>query len=232
MARQLKQLIVDELTRRTERLEHCVIVNFTGLSAETAADVRRRLREAGITLHVVKNSLMARALTHAGLDRLAGTLTGPCALVTGAPDVVQLAKDLTRLTGATRGLAVAWGYGEGRLLTADDVRSFATMASRPQLVARLLQVAQTPLTGFVGVLGTLVRNFVGVLDAIARQQPPDSKSQVPDADPAVAANTAMAESAPQIPGPESPLDGARGPEPVEGQTPDANHPSPTGGTEE
>ena len=179
MARELKQLIVDELTRRTEGMDRCVIIGFTELSAEASRNIRARLRQANITLHVVKNSLMARAFANVGLDALTGVLNGPCAVVSGADDVLALTRDVTQLVTGTAGLSIVAGYGEGELLSADDVRRFAAIPSRAQLLSRFLGVASTPLGSFVGVLARLETGFVTVLDAVRKKQMTNSKHPSP-----------------------------------------------------
>ena len=83
MAKQLKQLIVEEMTQAFGSLDRCVVVNFSGVTSQAAEAIRAKLRAQGITLKVVKNSLMARAFSQAGLEKLVGLLEGPCAVAAG-----------------------------------------------------------------------------------------------------------------------------------------------------
>ena len=170
MGKELKKLIVDELTRRTREIDRCVLLNFRGLSADRAADVRARLRQDGISLKVVRNSLMARALANVGLDALGAVLDGPCALADGADDVISLSRVVTRLVNTTDGLTVLAGYGEGKVLSADDVRRLATVPSRPELVAHFLWASRAPVAAFAGTLSRLATRFTGLLDAVRRSR--------------------------------------------------------------
>jgi len=168
VAKELKQLIVDELSRQYEGMDRCVVVNFSGLSSQATVEIRRRLREHDIDLKVVKNSLMARALKRVGLESLVGLLDGPCAVLTGGEDVVELAKILRELTGPE--IVIRGGYGEGQVLASEDVKRFATIPPKPVLIAGFLNVCQAPLRGIAGTLGAFARNFVGVLDAVAKKR--------------------------------------------------------------
>jgi large subunit ribosomal protein L10 len=170
MAKELKQLIVEEMGRRYAGLDRCVIVNFTGISAGLADEIRSRLRRQNIDLHVVKNSLMARAFEKIGLEKLVGLLEGPCAVVTGGKDVVDLAKAACELTQKTRNIVIRGGYGEGLVLASGDVRRFATIEPRPVLIAKLLGSIKAPVNRMVWTLGAFVRNFVSVLDAAAKKR--------------------------------------------------------------
>ena len=86
MAKELKRLVVEELTKRYGNVDRFVLVNFTGISAQLAAEIRASLRDGNITLHVVKNSLMARALANSPqrrLESLTQFLQGTTAIATG-----------------------------------------------------------------------------------------------------------------------------------------------------
>jgi len=170
VAKELKQLIVDELTSRVEGLDRCVVMNFTGVSAEADVEIRARLREQDIDLTVVKNSLMARALKNVGLEAMVGLLDGPCAVVTGGEDVIQLARAVTDLTDANKGMVIRGGYGDGQVLAAEDVRRFTTIPTRPVLIAQLLAAMQGPVRKLAGTLGTFTRSFVCALDAVAKKR--------------------------------------------------------------
>jgi large subunit ribosomal protein L10 len=166
---ELKKLIVDELTKNYSDVDRCVVVNYTGISSEAAVGIRAELRKHSIELAVVKNSLMARAFANVGLASVAGLLDGPCAVATGGEDLVELSKVLSDVADKEQKLVIRGGYGDGQLLQADDVRRVATIPPKPVLTAQLLSVASRPLTSMLGAMGTFTRNFVGVLDAIAKK---------------------------------------------------------------
>ena len=173
MAKELKRLVVEELTKRYGNVDRCVLVNFTGISAQLAAEIRASLRDANITLHVVKNSLMARALANSPqrrLESLTQFLQGTTAIATGADDVIGLVKGLVDIGERCANFRIAGGFGEGRPLAADDIRRYAAIPSREHLLAQFLGVAASPLGAFVRTLGGFTRNFVTVLDAVARKR--------------------------------------------------------------
>jgi large subunit ribosomal protein L10 len=170
MAKQLKQIIVDEMAQQFGTLDRCVVVNFSGVSALGSEAIRRKLREQKITMKVVKNSLMARAFAQAGLEKLVGLLEGPCAVVAGGEDIVSLAKAVSELADKNKQFVIRGGYGEGLVLGTKEVRRFAAIPPRPVLVAQFLSAAQGPVRGFVGALAGVPRQFVCALDAVAKKQ--------------------------------------------------------------
>ena len=169
MAKQLKQLIVEEMSQQFGSVDRCVVMNYSGVTSQAAEIIRRRLREQKITIKVVKNSLMARAFSQAGLEKLVGLLEGPCAVATGGEDIVSLAKAVAELADKNKSFVIRGGYGEGMLLGTQEVRRFAAIPSRSVLTAQFLCAAQGPARGFVCAMAGVTRKFVGTLDAVAKE---------------------------------------------------------------
>jgi len=173
VAKELKRLVVEELTNRYQNVDRCVLVNFTGVSAQLADEIRASLRDANITLHVVKNSLMARALLHSPQRRLEGVtgfLEGTTAIATGADDVVGLVRGMVEVAQRWGNFRIAGGFGEGQPLAADDIRRYAAIPPREHLLAQFLGAVVSPLRTFVRALDGFTTNFVRVLDAVARKR--------------------------------------------------------------
>jgi large subunit ribosomal protein L10 len=58
------------------------------------------------------------------------------------------------------------GLVEGKTITADQVKHLASLASKPELLAQLGGVLQSPMAGFVGALNGLLYMMVGALEAL------------------------------------------------------------------
>ncbi len=170
MAKQLKQLIVEEMKQTFGTIDRCVVVNFSGVTSQDAEAIRTKLRAQGITIKVVKNSLMARAFSQAGLEKLVGLLEGPCAVATGGEDIVALAKAVALLADKDKHFVIRGGYGEGLMLGTPEVRRYAAVPGRPALVAQFLCVAQGPVRGLAATLSGVSRKFVSTLDAVAKEK--------------------------------------------------------------
>jgi large subunit ribosomal protein L10 len=173
MGKELKKLIVDELAGRYTGLDRCVVVNMSGISSLAASEIRNRLRAHHIDVKVVKNSMMAHAFRRIGLEKLVGLLGGPCAVVTGGEDVVELTKAVTELANQNRNIVIRGGYGEGLVLGMMDVRRFAAIPPRPVLIAGFLAAAMGPVRGLAVTMGGFTRSFVCALDAVAKKRTPE-----------------------------------------------------------
>jgi large subunit ribosomal protein L10 len=128
------------------------------------------LRPADVEVKVVKNTLATMAAEQAGRPEMAQILSGPTALAIGFGDPIAPVKALTEHLRARRlTLPIHGGWLEGKVLTASEVESLATMPSREQLIADVVGKLQSPLYNLAGLLQASMRNFAGLLEARASQ---------------------------------------------------------------
>ncbi|MEX0781652.1 MAG: 50S ribosomal protein L10 [Dehalococcoidia bacterium] len=159
-----------EIKDRMERASIAIGADFRGLTVAQITELRRALRPANVEVNVVKNTLALRAAEAAGRPEMAQLLTGPTALAIGFGDPIAPVKALTEHLRAKRlTLPLHGGWLEGKILTAAEVESLATMPSREQLIADVVGKLQSPLYNFAGLLQASMRNFAGLVEARANQ---------------------------------------------------------------
>lgn len=168
MARELKQMIVKELTGRYDRLDRCVVVDLTGLKATALGQIRAELKKQDITLSVVKNSLAMQAFSQMGLEQLGVLLKGPSALAVGDKDALSLVK--TMMVCATKNkIKVRGALAEGQIFEQAQMARLARVPDKKVLQAQFLATMKAPVSGMVGVMSAVVRKFVGTMDAVRQQ---------------------------------------------------------------
>lgn len=74
---ELKQPVVDEIKGVLEGAAGAVIVDYRGLTVEQDTQLRKKLREAGVTYKVYKNTLIKRAAEGTEFAALEPQLEGP-----------------------------------------------------------------------------------------------------------------------------------------------------------
>jgi large subunit ribosomal protein L10 len=147
-----------------------ILTDYRGLNVGELGQLRTKLREAGAEYRVVKNTLLQRAAEALGITGLDPYLEGPTAIAVSREDPVAPAKALQEFIRQMRKLEVKGALVEGRVLTADQVKSLADLPGKPQLRARVLGALQGPAAGLVGVLQGVQRNLVYALDQIRQQK--------------------------------------------------------------
>ena len=138
-------------------------------------ELRRELRAAGVSYHVVKNTLTAIAAKEVGMEGLLGHLEGTTALAVSSEDAVAPAKVISEFIKKNKladvgVLTVKAGIVDGKVIDAAAVKALASLPSREVLLGKLLGSMQAPISNTVNVLQGVIRNAVYVLDAVRQQK--------------------------------------------------------------
>ncbi len=170
-----KQKIVADIKEKLTASKGAVFTSYRGLTVAQDTQLRRQLREAGVSYHVIKNTLTAIAAKEAGLDDLLPHLEGTTALAVSNDDAIAPAKVISEFIKKnklenTEVLTVKAGIVDGKVISANDVKALASLPSREVLIAKLLGSMQAPISNTVGVLQGVIRNAVYVLDAIRQKK--------------------------------------------------------------
>lgn len=176
MASTINTLITEELTTRYQGVDSCVIVNYQGINAIEANDLRRDLCAKKMRLEVVKNSLVKLAFKGAGNGDLSKLFKGPTAIVAGGDDPVALAKTLVGWRKKVPALGIKGGLVEGRLISTSEVEQLSRLPSREVLYAQIVTLIQSPMTRFAMAVSAPLQKLRGVLDAVREKKEKESAS--------------------------------------------------------
>lgn len=170
-----KQAVVAQLKEQLESAKGVVLTSYKGLTVAQDTELRRELREAGVSYHVVKNTMLRIAAKEAGIEGIEEHLEGTTAFAFSTEDAVAPAKVIcgfikkNKLEDAEV-LTVKVGMVEGKVIGVDEVKALAALPSREELIAKLLGSMNAPISNTVNVLQGVIRNAVYVFDAIRSQK--------------------------------------------------------------
>jgi large subunit ribosomal protein L10 len=163
---------VADLKERLERATIVVSTEYRGLTVKEIQDARRKLREAGIEMRVIKNSLLKLAAEQAGQAEVAGIVEGPTALAISYGDVIDAAKALTGFAQtAPASFKLRAGFMDGSVLTAADLKSLTTIPPRPVLLAMFLAQIESPLATFIGLLDSPLQELTQLFQSLLAELP-------------------------------------------------------------
>ena len=166
----LKAESVADLTARLKASSTAVLADYRGMTVGQMRDLRSKLRDGGVEMVVVKNTLARRAAKAAGYEPLSSELVGPIAMIFAAEDVSAPARILNDYIRANRKMAIKAGLLEGQVIKADSVVELADLPSREILLSRLLGAMQAPLGNLASVLQAPLSKFARTLDAVRTQK--------------------------------------------------------------
>jgi len=143
MSRKAKQLITDEYKQWYEGVNSLCVVDLTGLDANLTHRLRGELRQKGVRLHVVKNSLARRAFEGGPLGAVGKGLEGPCAFVSGGDSIIDIAKELVRLAAEMKAISLKFGVieGDSDLIPVVEI---ARMKTRAELQGDVVMLLLSP----------------------------------------------------------------------------------------
>lgn len=172
MPTQKKIEAVEDLKERLEKATLIVSTEYRGLKVKEMQELRRKLREGGLEVKVVKNTLLKRAADEAGDPDLVRIIEGPTALAISYGDVVEAARALNAYAqGAPAGFNVRGGYMDGSVLSANDLKELVKIPPRPVLLAQFMGQMQSPLAGFVALLDAPLHELTGLVRSLLSELP-------------------------------------------------------------
>ena len=139
MSKQMKSMLVDDLKGRLGGVGDLIVVSLGRLDAQKTTQLRQALRKKKIQLQLVKNSLARMATSGTPLAPAFEKAEGMLAIAWGGEDVVDLAKELDRISGDKQfeGFECRGGALDGGRLGADDVKRVAKWPTRGEQLSIL-----------------------------------------------------------------------------------------------
>jgi len=162
----VKTAAIEQLQETIEKAASIYLADFTGLNVEQITDLRRKCRAEGVSFQVVKNTLAIKASRAVELEQLTEHFRGPTAMAVSLDDPTAPARILVDFHKEHEKPQVKLGFVDGRVLDADEVKKLASLPTRDQLISQVMQLAQAPAQGFVGVLNALMSQVVRTVDAV------------------------------------------------------------------
>ena len=152
---ELKQPIVAEISEAIKDAQSVVLVDYRGLTVEQDTNLRKQLREAGVTYKVYKNTMMNFAFKGTDFEGLAPYLEGPSAVAISTTDATAPARILAKFAKDAKALEIKAGVVEGTVYDATGMQAIAQIPSREELISKLLGSLQSPITNFARVMNQL-----------------------------------------------------------------------------
>jgi len=174
MPSKLKEYLRSELAERFKDESHGIFVDYTGLTAMEANELRGRLMKDALRLTVIRNRIAKLALKDAMDAGIADLLTGPIAVIYGNDDPVSAAKVALDCREEIGKIEIRGGFLEGKALAPQEVEDLSKMPSKAQLLALIAGSLTAPASNFLSYLegvfreldfGGVARELAGLFDA-------------------------------------------------------------------
>ena len=149
---ELKKPVVEEISAKIKDAQAVVLVDHRGLTVAQDTELRKKLREEGVTYKVYKNTMMNFAFKGTDFEQLADLLNGPSAMAVSTTDPAAPARVLYEFAKQAKALEIKGGVIEGKLYDAAAMTEIAEIPSKEVLLSKLLGSMQSPITNFARVI--------------------------------------------------------------------------------
>jgi large subunit ribosomal protein L10 len=166
--RAAKRELIDSLHTELKSTGLVVVAHNTGMVAAQSADFRRRVKDAGGSVKVAKNTLAQIAFKDTDAEKLAGLMKGPTILAF-SKDPIAAAKAAVSYAKGNDKLVILGGAMGKTILDAKGVKALAELPSLDELRAKIIGLLNAPATKIARTVKEPGAQLARVIQAKAAQ---------------------------------------------------------------
>jgi len=161
-----KDVMVREIVAQIKNHPNFIITGYMGTSVADMEALRKSLKKTSSDYMVVKNSILKVVFDQLKLESEISKIDGGMGLSLSGDDIISTCKVLVNFSKTHDKFKIKGAIVDGKPIPTEKVAQLASLPSREVLLAQVVGGIKAPITGFVNVLGGILRKFVYVVDAI------------------------------------------------------------------
>lgn len=167
LKKEKKQEIIKDLREKVEQQKSIIFVAIENLKAKELFDLRKKLKEAGCLIAVVKKTLTSIIFKEKKIGIDPKKLPGQTALIFGFDDEISPAKIAYKFSLTNKNLKILGGLmGKNDILTVEQANSLAQIPSKEELLAKVVGSMSAPISNFSYILQANIKGLISVLSKI------------------------------------------------------------------
>jgi len=173
MRKEDKKLIIEDVASKLTQTPNFYIVDISGLNAEHTAKLRRECFSKNITLMMVKNTLLRKALEQIGYTEAAQlfpVLEGPTSIF--LTEAANVPAKLIQEFGKKHGKPVLKGayLQECAYVGAQHLEALVNIKSREELIGDIVAMLQSPARNIISALTSGGAKLAGIAETLGERE--------------------------------------------------------------
>lgn len=169
LTKEQKQKSLKSLKDAISKQKSVVFADFSKVNSKDLFDLRKKLKETGCALKIGKKTLIRIAFGQSKIsywNKIKENVPGQLALVFGIEDEVAPARIANQFSKTRENFKILGGIFENRFIEKDKVLALANLPSKNELLAKMVGLLTSPISGFENVLIGNTRSLISILSKI------------------------------------------------------------------
>jgi len=168
MNKQEKIFEVENISAKIKSAKALALTDYRGITVAQISDLREKIKDAGGELQVLKNTLLLRALRLNKYKIGSLKIEGPTLVLFANADEIAPIKTLAVFAKSVDKLPFKLGFMGGNLVSADDLKKYASIPPKIELQAKLVGLLFSQPTRLAYALNWNIQRLALVLSKIKK----------------------------------------------------------------
>jgi large subunit ribosomal protein L10 len=164
-----KHAYCSDLSSKFSDVNTLFLTQYSGMTVEDLTQFRKELNKVQAKFHVVKNSIVKKALQGTPKESLSQSFKGQIGVVFAHGDVAATAASLSAFLKKNEKIKLVCGYLDQSVINPGEVQAIASLPPREVLIAQIIGLLVAPHRNIMGVLQGVQRSWVYLLKAVGEK---------------------------------------------------------------